>query len=105
MPTVVESDICGVRESALGDGGHHGRSAYPTAYHRTYNFGIWLCEGSGEERECERMGALTDCSFRLRDVGKLNDTHSLGAGALKQNLGKLNLAGGLEELDKIFVSG
>jgi len=53
---------------------------------------------------CGRVGVLTDCSFRLRDVGKLNDTHPLGASALKQNLGELNLASGLEELDEIFVS-
>ena len=59
---------------------------------------------SGEERERERVGILTDCSFRLGDVGELNDAHPLGASALKQNLGELNLAGGLKELDKIFVS-
>lgn len=48
---------------------------------------------------------LTDRGFRLRDVGKLNDTHSLRASALKQNLGELDLAGGLKKLDKIFVGG
>ena len=48
---------------------------------------------------------LTDCGFRLRNVGKLNDTHSLGASTLKQNLRELDLAGGFEELDEIFVGG
>ena len=70
----------------------------------TYNFGIWLCGGNDEGRKCERVGVLTNCGFRLGDVGKLNDTHSLGASALEQNLGEFDLAGGLEELDKIFVS-
>ena len=50
------------------------------------------------------MIALTDCSFRLRDIGKLDDAHPLGASALKQNLGELNLTGSLEEFDKIFIS-
>ena len=51
------------------------------------------------------MIALTDCSFRLRDIGKLDDAHPLGASALKQNLCELNLTGGFEELDEIFVGG
>jgi hypothetical protein len=51
----------------------------------------------------ERADVLTDCGFCLRNVGKLNDTHSLGASALKQNLRELDLAGGFEELDEIFV--
>lgn len=49
--------------------------------------------------------ALTNCSFGLGDVRKLNDTHPLGASAFKQNLGELDLAGSFEELDKILVSG
>lgn len=55
------------------------------------------CEGD------DRLHALTDCSFRLRDVGELNDAHSLGTSAFKQNLSELDLASGFEELDKIFV--
>ena len=77
--------------------------AYPTVCHRTYNFGIWLCGENVETRERERLGVLTNRGFRLRDVGKLNNAHSLGASALKQNLGEFDLAGGLKELDKIFV--
>jgi len=49
------------------------------------------------------VGVLTDCGFRLRDVGKLNDTHSLGASALEQNFGELDLTSGLKELNKILV--
>lgn len=50
-----------------------------------------------------RMQTQTDCSFRLRDVGKLNDTHPFRTSTLKQNLSKLNLSGGLKEFDEIFV--
>jgi len=45
----------------------------------------------------------TDCGFCLGNVGKLNDTHSLGAGTLEQNLSEFDLAGGFEEFDEIFV--
>lgn len=71
-------------------------------FHRTYNFEIWLYEGN-EIWGDDRLHTLTDCSFRLGDVGKLNDAHSLGASAFKQNLSKLDLAGGFEELDEILV--
>jgi hypothetical protein len=56
-------------------------------------------------RERERLRILTDCGFRLRDVGKLNDTHSFRTSALKQNLSELNLPGGLKEFNEIFVGG
>ena len=49
------------------------------------------------------MHALTDCGLRLGDIGKLNDTHSLGAGALEQNLSEFDLTSSFEELNKIFV--
>lgn len=57
------------------------------------------------QRSAGGVDVLTDCGLRLRDIRKLNDAHSLGASALKQNLCELNLTGGFEELDEIFVGG
>lgn len=51
------------------------------------------------------MRLPTNCGFCLRDVGKLDDAHSLGASTLEQNLSELDLAGGFKEFNEIFVGG
>ncbi len=45
----------------------------------------------------------TDRSLRLWNEGELYDTTPLRARALVQDLGELDLAGGLEELDQVLV--
>lgn len=79
--------------------------AYPMACHHTCNFGIWLCRWDVKTRACQKEELLTNSGFRFRDVGKLNDTHSFGTGALEQNLCELNLTSGFKEFDQVFVGG
>ena len=47
----------------------------------------------------------TDGSLRLRDLPELDNTATLGAGALEEDLGELDLAGRLKQLDEVFVRG
>ena len=42
------------------------------------------------------MKRRTDRGFRLSDLRELNDTAALGACALEENLGELDLSSGLE---------
>ena len=51
------------------------------------------------------MKRRTDRGFRLSDLRELNDTAALGACALKEDLGELDLSSGLEQLYKILVGG
>ena len=55
---------------------------------KRYNYTIWK---------------LTNCSLRLRNLGKLYDTTALRARTLIQDLRKLDLAGRLEQLDQVLV--
>lgn len=48
---------------------------------------------------------LGNGSLGLLDGSELDDSRSLGAAVLEQNLGLLNGAGRLEELDEILVRG
>lgn len=67
------------------------------------------CIGGGIERRTQRASSihirleLGNSRLRLRNLGELDDTTSLGASTIKQNLGQLNLACGLEKFDQIFV--
>ena len=45
------------------------------------------------------MKRRTDRGFRLSDLRELNDTAALGACALKEDLGELDLSGGFEQFD------
>ena len=51
------------------------------------------------------MTERTDGRLSLRDLAELNDTAALGARALEEDLGELDLSSGLEQLYKILVGG
>jgi hypothetical protein len=55
---------------------------------------------TGKQWRCRRR---TNRSLRLCGLSKLNNTATLGASAVKENLSKLDLTGGLEEFNQILI--
>ena len=49
------------------------------------------------------LDPLTNSGLSFGDLSELNDTAALRASTLEENLGKLDLAGRLKELDKVFI--
>jgi hypothetical protein len=79
---------------------------YLEAARHTYIVGTWLQENHHirENPKWRNSRQRTNGSLSFRYLGKLYNTTTLGTRTIKQDLGQLNLARGLKELDKVLIS-